>query len=43
MTKQEKAQILKVRLRKLKTRPTATDAPGVIKKVERQLRNLERD
>jgi hypothetical protein len=43
MTKEDKAKVLKVRLRKLKTRPNATDAPGVIKKVSRQLRNLERD
>lgn len=43
MTNQEKAQILKVRLKALKTRPTATDAPGVIKKVERQIRNLEKN
>lgn len=43
MTNQEKAQILRVRLKTLKTRPTATDSPGVIKKVERQIRNLEKN
>ena len=43
MTNKEKALILKVRLQKLKTSPTATDAPGVVKKIERQLRHLERD
>ena len=42
MTKEEKIQILKVRLRKLKTSPTAHDAPGVIRKVTRQIRKLER-
>ena len=42
MTKEEKALLLRVRLHKLQSSPKAYDCPGVMKKVKRQLRNLEK-
>jgi hypothetical protein len=42
MTNAEKLLILKVRLHKLESSPKAHDCPGVIVKVKRQIRNLER-
>jgi len=42
MTKEQQIQILKVRLHKLKSSEKSLDSPGVMKKVERQLRNLQK-
>ena len=42
MTREEKLLLLKVRLHKLESSPKAHDCPGVITKVKRQIRNLEK-
>ena len=42
MSREDKLLILKVRLRKLESSPKAQDCPGVITKVKRQIRNLEK-
>lgn len=42
MTKEDKILLLKVRLHKLESDPKNEDSPGVITKVKRQIRNLEK-
>ena len=42
MTKEGKLQTLKVRLHMIKERGKSQKSPGVIHKLERQIRNLER-
>ena len=42
MTNEERLLILKVRLKKLESSPKAQDCPGVITKMKRQIRNLEK-
>lgn len=43
MTKEQKLVSLKVRLNKIKARGDDEDCPGVRRKVERQIRNLEKE
>lgn len=43
MTKEQKLTSLKVRLNKIKTRGKDEDCPGVRRKIERQIRNLEKE
>ena len=40
MTREQKKQILEVRLNNVKARGKHTENPGVVRKLERQLRNL---
>jgi hypothetical protein len=42
MTNTEKLQILKIRLNTVKARGKYLDCPGVVQKLERQIRNLEK-
>lgn len=42
MQKSEKKQILETRLKMIKARGKHEDCPGVVRKLERQIRNLER-
>ena len=42
MQKEQKKQILEVRLHRVKARGKDADCPGVVRKLERQIRNLER-
>lgn len=42
MTKEQKLISLKVRLNKIKARGNDEDCPGVRRKVERQIKNLEK-
>ena len=42
MTDKEKLMLLKVRLHKLESSVKNEDSPGVITKVKRQIRNLEK-
>lgn len=39
--KENKALLLRVRINNIKARGKHVDCPGVLKKLERQLRNLE--
>ena len=41
MSKDEKLIYLKTRLRVVKARGKQTDCPGVVRKLERQIRNME--
>ena len=41
MTKDEKIQVLKFRLHIIKERGKSLESPGVMHKLERQIRNLE--
>ena len=43
MTKEQKLLSLRVRLNKIKARGKYEDCPGVKTKVERQIRNLEKE
>lgn len=43
MTKEQKLISLKVRLNAIKARGKDEDCPGVRQKIERQIRNLERE
>lgn len=40
MTKEQKKRILEVRLNNVKSKGKHTENPGVVRKIERQLRNL---
>lgn len=40
MTREQKKQVLEVRLNNVKARGKHTENPGVVRKLERQLRNL---
>ena len=40
MTREQKKQILEVRLNNVKSRGKHKDNPGIVRKLERQLRNL---
>ena len=40
MTREQKKQVLEARLNNVKARGRYTDNPGVVRKLERQLRNL---
>lgn len=42
MTTAERILILQVRLKKLKSSEKSIDCPGVVRKVERQIRNLQK-
>lgn len=42
MTKEDKILLLKVRFHKLESSTKNEDSPGVITKVKRQIRNLEK-
>lgn len=42
MTNEEKLMLLKVRLHKLESSAKNQDCPGVITKVKKQIRNLEK-
>ena len=42
MTNEEKLLILKVRLHKLEASAKNSDCPGVVRKLQRQIRNLEK-
>ena len=42
MTKEEKKLILRTRLNKVKSAGKHIDCPGVVRKIERQLRNLDK-
>jgi len=42
MTKQEKLDLLKARLAILSSNPKDLKCPGVVKKITRQIRNLEK-
>lgn len=42
MTKAEKKMILEVRLNNILSRGKQFDCPGVMKKLQRQIRNLEK-
>ena len=42
MQKEQIKQILEVRLHKIRARGKYIDCPGVVQKIERQIRNLER-
>jgi hypothetical protein len=42
MTKEMKISIMEDRLNKIKTRPDAFKSPGVMRKIERQIRNLKK-
>lgn len=42
MTKAEKKMVLEVRLNNLMSRGKQHDCPGVMKKLQRQIRNLEK-
>jgi len=42
MTKAEKKMILEVRLNNILSRDKQFDCPGVVKKLQRQIRNLEK-
>ena len=41
MTKDQKVALLKERVNKLENRPQNAKCPGVLKKLRRQLRNME--
>lgn len=43
MTKEQKRMVLIARLNHVKSRGKYLDCPGVVKKLERQIRNLEED
>ena len=43
MTKEQKLTKLKVRLNTIKARGKDEDCPGVRRKIERQIRNLEKE
>ncbi len=43
MQKEEKKAILEARLRTIKARGKYVEFPGVVQKLERKIRNLERD
>lgn len=43
MTTQEKLTLMKVRLAKLKSSPKNTKCPGVVRALEREIRNLQRE
>lgn len=43
MTNKEKAMLIKVRLNTIRARGKQFDCPGVVKKLERQLRNLNEE
>jgi len=40
MTREQKKQVLEVRLNNVKSRGKHKDNPGVVRKLERQLKNL---
>ena len=42
MTKEMKISIMEDRLNKIKARPDAFKSPGVMRKIERQIRNLKK-
>ena len=42
MTKEEKKMLIQTRLNNIRARGKQFDCPGVVKKLERQLRNLEK-
>lgn len=42
MTNEDKLKLLKVRLHKLESSAKNLDSPGVVTKVRRQIRNLEK-
>lgn len=42
MTKEQRILILEARLRRVKAKGKSYEAPGVVNKIERQLRNLKR-
>ena len=42
MTNEERLLILKVRLHKLEASVKNSDCPGVVRKLQRQIRNLEK-
>ena len=42
MNKQDKLNLMKMRLAKLKSSPKNTKCPGVVRALEREIRNLER-
>lgn len=42
MTKEMKISIMEDRLNKIKARPEAFKSPGVMRKIERQIRNLKK-
>lgn len=42
MTNEEKLVLLKVRLHKLESSVKNQDCPGVVRKLQRQIRNLEK-
>lgn len=42
MTDRDKILILKVRLHKLESSAKNSDCPGVVRKLQRQIRNLEK-
>ena len=40
MTKEDKLKVLEVRLNRVKSQGKHIDCPGVVRKLERQIRNL---
>lgn len=42
MTKKEKIALMKMRLAKLKSSPKNTKCPGVVRALEREIRNMEK-
>ena len=42
MSKEDRLKILKFRLHVIKERGKSTDSPGVMRKIEREIRRLER-